>query len=151
MSETKLIIHASWPTLHHKPLLEFGIKKVIYNHIFDNCSARSIKVLDINGTDDHVHIVLSMHPTQNLSQVIHEIKGESSSWINKNKITPSFFKWQEDYTAVTVSPANKKNIRQYFRKQEKLHCEMTYQQEVRFILLDKIYDNPEFWVDSQAP
>ncbi len=140
MSSTKLLIHATWPIANYKPLITKEIKKHIYNHIRENSRSRSIQVLDINGPADHIHIIISLHPTQNLSQVIHEIKGESSSWINKIKLTPEPFKWQEDYTAITISPANKRKSREYLGKQEKLHDEITFLQEVKNILSDTIFD-----------
>ena len=57
------------------------------------------------------------------------IKGESSFWINKNKITSTKFEWQDDYFAVSVSESGVDAMREYIKNQEEHHTKKTFQQE----------------------
>ena len=140
MTKTKLFIHATWPTLHNKPLLTNDIKPLVYRHIIENARARSIRVSAINGTADHIHLILRLHPVQNLAQVIHEIKGESSSWINSKKLTAEPFFWREKYTAITFSPSKNRMMRKILSGQDHYHNFTTYPEEVRKIVKDENYE-----------
>ena len=103
MSVTKLIIHAAWSTNHRKNQLSDAIRKEVCQHIIENAKSRSIKIAEIIVLADHIHLLIKIHATQNLSQLIHNIKGESSNWINTLKLTRFPFEWQEGYLAETVS------------------------------------------------
>jgi putative transposase len=49
----------------------------------------------INGMPDHLHIVIGMRPSQSLSDLMQDIKGSSSKWINDNKLVKGKFQWHE--------------------------------------------------------
>ena len=53
------------------------------------------KLLIINGMPDHVHILIGMRPTQSLSDLMKQLKQDSSKWINDSRLTGSRFAWQE--------------------------------------------------------
>ena len=57
------------------------------------------------------------------------IKGESSFWINKNKIVPQGFEWQDEYFAVSVSESAVGAARKYINNQEAHHSKVTFVQE----------------------
>ncbi|WP_409021334.1 transposase [Dyadobacter sp. CY261] len=56
------------------------------------------------GSDlDHAHCLICLTRVQALADAMKTVKGESSYWINKNKLTKDRFVWQDDYLAVSVS------------------------------------------------
>lgn len=57
------------------------------------------------------------------------IKGESSYWINKQKLTPEKFEWQDEYFAVSVSESNIDIVRDYIKNQEEHHRHKTFADE----------------------
>ena len=57
------------------------------------------------------------------------IKGESSFWINKQQLTQSYFEWQDEYFAVSVSASAVDRVRDYIRNQEEHHTKKSFQQE----------------------
>jgi REP element-mobilizing transposase RayT len=57
------------------------------------------------------------------------LKGESSHWINKNKITNLKFEWQDEYFAVSVSQSHFSTVKEYILNQEEHHKKKTFQQE----------------------
>jgi REP element-mobilizing transposase RayT len=52
---------------------------------------------------DHIHILIGMRPTQSISGLMKEIKGDSSFWINRKRFVQGKFGWQEGYGAFSYS------------------------------------------------
>jgi putative transposase len=52
------------------------------------------KVLAINGMPDHVHVLFGMRPAQALSDLMLNVKGDSSKWINQKGFVRGRFSWQ---------------------------------------------------------
>ena len=61
------------------------------------------KLLSINGMPDHVHILFGMRPIQSLSDLMQDVKGDSSRWINENRFVLGKFSWQEGYGGFSYS------------------------------------------------
>jgi REP element-mobilizing transposase RayT len=66
---------------------------------------------------------------QTIQKVMQLIKGESSFWINKNKLTIDKFEWQDEYFAVSVSESMVDKVRDYIKNQEEHHRKKTFQEE----------------------
>ena len=129
MGYTKMWVHSVWATKKRKAVLEKDIRKKIFAHIRENALTRNIHIDFINGHVDHVHVLVSLNANQTIANVIQLIKGESSYWINKNKLTPQKFEWQDDYFAVSVSESGLDKVREYIKNQEEHHKKKTFQQE----------------------
>lgn len=129
MSYTKMWVHLVWATKKREPVLEKNIRKKIFLHIRENALIKKIHIDFINGYVDHVHILVSLNADQSVGNIVQLIKGESSHWINKNKVTPQKFEWQDDYFAVSVSESGIDKVRDYIKNQEEHHKIKTFQQE----------------------
>jgi len=90
----------------------------------------------IGGADDHLHILLSLHPTVPLADFIRQLKISTSKWIKENKIFPAFSFWQEGYGAFTHSLAEKDALVEYIKNQEEHHKKFSFQEELRKLLMD---------------
>lgn len=53
----------------------------------------------INGVSDHLHLLIGVRPHQSISDLMQDVKGSSSKWINEKKFLNSKFEWQEGYGA----------------------------------------------------
>jgi putative transposase len=84
----------------------------------------------INGTNDHMHVLISLGKDQSISQVVQLIKGESSFWINRNLALPYKFSWQDDYFAVSVSESHVGIVAKYIKNQEEHHRMKSFSEEV---------------------
>lgn len=69
------------------------------------------------------------------------IKGESSFWINKNKLTKDHFAWQAEYFAVSVSESMIEIVRTYIKKQESHHSKKSFQEEYNEFIEKYNFDN----------
>ena len=71
-----------------------------------------------------------MSGTQNISEIIQKIKGESSYWINKNKLTRLKFEWQDDFYCVSIGQSQLENLKIYIRDQEVHHKKVCWEDEL---------------------
>ncbi len=78
---------------------------------------------------DHVHVFFGMRPTQSLSNLMQDIKGDSSTWINKKGFVKGRFSWQEGYGAFSYSKSQVNAVIDYIKNQEKHHRAKTFLEE----------------------
>jgi REP element-mobilizing transposase RayT len=83
---------------------------------------------------DHIHVLFGMRPMQSLSNLMQDIKGDSSLWINKNRFVVERFSWQEGYGAFSYSKSQIDGVIKYIQKQEQHHRKQNFQEEYLKIL-----------------
>ncbi len=132
----KVWIHLVWATKNRRPLLTKHIRQKVFSHIKENGIRKGIHIDFINGYTEHVHCLVSLHPDQNISNLLQLIKGESSYWINKNSLTEEKFEWQDEYFAVSVSESGINRVREYIKNQELHHTKKTFQQEYEEFMIN---------------
>ena len=100
----------------------------------ENAEKKSIHLDSINGVADHVHTLVALKADQSIAKVAQLLKGESSHWVNDQKLTPYKFEWQDEYIAVSVSDSAVEAVRQYIRNQEEHHRKKAFAEEYREFL-----------------
>jgi len=93
-----------------------------------------------------LHALISLGGSQNISELMKLTKGESSFWINKNKLTKLKFEWQDDFWSISVGESDLENIRKYIRGQEEHHKKISFQEEFRMFLKKYRVDYDERYV-----
>lgn len=106
------------------------LRKKVFQHIKANAEEKNIWLDCVNGYTDHAHCLIALGKEQTISKVAQLIKGESSFWINKNKLTADKFMWQDDYWVVGVSESHLESVRKYIRNQEEHHSKISFTDEV---------------------
>jgi REP element-mobilizing transposase RayT len=129
MGYIKLWVHLVWTTKNREPFLTKEIRKQILDHILKNANDKGIYIDFINGYLEHVHCLVSLGSGQNIDKIVMLLKGESSYWINKNKLIREKFEWQNEYFAVSVSESAVNRVRDYIKNQEEHHKKKSFQQE----------------------
>jgi putative transposase len=130
MPFVKVYLHLVWSTKNRQPYLDSKeLRLVVWNHIKDNGQKKGIFIDFINGYHDHCHCLISLGIDQTIQKVVQLIKGESSFWINKNKLTKDKFEWQDEYFAVSISESMIDKVRDYIKNQEEHHSTKTFQEE----------------------
>ncbi len=131
MSFVKVYIHLVFTTKNREPFLNTPeLRKKVFQHIKKNADEKGISIDCVNGFADHAHCLISLGCDQSMSKVAQLIKGESSFWINQNKLTPAKFTWQDDYWAMSVSEKYIKSVRNYIHNQETHHSKQTFAEEL---------------------
>jgi putative transposase len=128
-----LFIHAIFSVKDAQHLLKPSLRAVYFAWIKKHAGEKAIRILNIGGGADHVHILLQLHPAQNLLQVVKQVKEESVKFINESKFLQEEFSWDADYTAFTVSPSAFTQTMDFISKQDDYHQHKTFIQEMELI------------------
>jgi putative transposase len=129
MSFVRVWIHFIWSTKKREKYINTDLKEMLLEHIKKNCKEKEIWLDAVNCVSDHIHLLISLGAEQTISKVVGLIKGESSHWINENKLTKIKFEWQTEYMAVSVSESIVEKVRQYIDNQEEHHRCKSFSEE----------------------
>jgi putative transposase len=129
MPYIRIWIHIIWTTKNRERIITKQIKSKLLNHIRENAKTKNIFIDFINCGPEHIHATISLGSDQTISKVMQLIKGESSNWINKNKLVQGRFEWQDEYIAVSVSESMINKVRDYIKNQEEHHRRKSFAEE----------------------
>ncbi len=131
MANTYTQIHVQFVFVvkYRKGLIQTSFKKELYQYISGIIKRHNHKSLAINGMPDHVHVFIGMRPTQSISDLMQDIKGSSSKWINEKKFLPIKFEWQSGYGAFSYSKSDVERVIKYVQNQEAHHQRQTFIKE----------------------
>jgi len=107
----------------------------VRNHGWHRQSTQ-VELLRAGGIEDHVHLLLKVHPSLSIADTVKLIKGNSSRWINDNQKVSARFEWQRGYGAFSVSESMSDVVKRYIDNQEQHHRQQTFKDEY-FSLLRK--------------
>lgn len=145
MANTYTQIHLQFvfAVKNRNALIKLEWESELYKYITGIVTRQEHKLLAINGMPDHLHLLVGMRPLQSVSDLLQDIKGDSSKWINQNKLTPYKFEWQEGYGAFSYGASQIDNVIEYIHQQKQHHSKKSFLDEYRdFLKLFKIdYDN----------
>jgi REP element-mobilizing transposase RayT len=131
MSFIRIWVHCVWTTKNRIPYLTERIRGDVIAHILNNARSKGIYTDMINGHLHHLHALISLGGSQNISEVMKNIKGESSFWINRNKLTRLKFEWQDDFWSVSLGVSDLEKVRKYMRGQEEHHKKVSWEEEFK--------------------
>jgi REP element-mobilizing transposase RayT len=135
---TEIHIQFVFAVKHRDGLIHSSFKSELYQYIAGIIKNHDHKLLAINGMSDHIHILIGMRPTQSISDLLQDIKGNSSKWINEKKFLKIRFEWQEGYGAFSYSKSQVNKVIDYIKNQEQHHKVKTFREEYLEVL--KLYE-----------
>ena len=136
MAYVKNWLHCVWSTKKRIPFLKKEIRTHILDHIKSNALEKKIYIDIINGQPDHIHCLIFLNPDQSLANVIQLIKGESSFWINRNRLTKHKFGWAVEYFAVSICESHLYRVRNYIKYQDEHHRKQSWENEYNEFIKD---------------
>lgn len=101
----------------------------LYKYITGIVQTKGQKLLAINGMPDHIHILIGMKPTCNLSDLVREIKKSSTDYINKSRFGNFIFRWQNGFGAFSYSKSDLERVINYVRNQKEHHRNKSFKTE----------------------
>jgi putative transposase len=101
----------------------------LYKHITGIVQNQNHKVLAINGMPDHIHVLIGLRPNKSLSDLLQDIKGDSSGWINRKRFVNGKFSWQEGFGAFSYGKSQVNSVNGYIKNQEVHHRKKTFLEE----------------------
>jgi len=110
-------------------LISSSWKDELYQYITGIVQNNKHKLICINGMPDHIHILIGVRPHQSISDLMQDVKGGSSKWINEKKFLKGKFEWQQGYGAFSYSKSHVKDVIHYIQNQEQHHQKKTFLEE----------------------
>ncbi len=116
-----LVYHFIWGTKNRLPLLTPTVKERLFPYIGYKCKELGYFLHAINGTEDHIHLLISLTPSMLVADVAKNLKGSSSHYINKEIDLDEILYWQDGYGVVTIREAEISKVRKYINNQKEHH------------------------------
>jgi putative transposase len=126
------LIHPEWKDALFQYMI--GIVENQHHHMFS-----------INGTANHLHLLVSMNPKQSPSDLMYHLKRGSSIWINNEHLVPGKFSWQEGFGAFSYGKSQISGLVHYIEMQEQHHQKQTFVDEyLQFLRLFDVEFDPNY-------
>jgi len=110
-------------------LLHDDWRDELLKYISGIITGKDQKAIIVNGYRDHVHVFVGLKPSMKISDLIRDIKNNSSNFINSNNWIKGKLSWQEGYGVFTYSHSHIDNVYQYILNQESHHAKKTLEEE----------------------
>jgi putative transposase len=127
---TQILYQIIFGTKHREMTLTKSNREELFKYISGVLKNHKCHLYQINGVEDHLHIVTHLHPSVALADLIKSIKLSSSELIRGKKLFPLFRGWQEGYSAFTYSLDAKDNLIRYVQNQEVHHQRESFRDEL---------------------
>jgi putative transposase len=128
-SFNKIWIHAIWATKERSPLIIPTVEKKIYEYMKLQFIELGCPVRIINGMPDHVHCLFLLNPQKAITEIIKQVKGSTSHWVNEQDLIKEKFSWQTGYAGYSVSESVLEKVFQYILNQKQHHQKTTFTKE----------------------
>lgn len=133
MSYTNLLYHIGYATKERAPLITGTLKPRLHEYLGGTVRGLGGIAFEIDGTNNHVHILAKLRPTISVSEFLSKLKSGSSGWAKRQ--TAGRFGWQARFGAFTVSESQVARVRRYIRNQEEHHRKQSFEEEFKALLL----------------
>ena len=139
---TQLYIHIVFSVKQRASLIQKEWREELHKYIAGIIQNKDHKLLAINTMPDHIHILIGMKPDISLSELVRDLKANSSKWINENRFFLGKFQWQKGYGAFSYSLSQRNDVIQYINTQEEHHKRALFKEEYLRLLekFDVEYD-----------
>lgn len=110
-------------------LLQKSWRDEVFKYISGIIKEKGQKPIIVNGVEDHVHLFIGLKPSMCLSDLVRDIKNNTTNFINDKKLTKKKFFWQEGFGAFSYSHSHIDNVYKYILNQEAHHRKQTFKAE----------------------
>ncbi len=115
-------------------LIKKTFEEDIYKYIAGIVNGKGQKPLAVNGMPDHIHVLVGLRPAMRISDLIRDIKNNSTNFINDKGWLKQKFSWQEGYGVFSYAESNYGKVIDYIKDQKRHHEKRTFQQEYLLLL-----------------
>jgi putative transposase len=125
MSFWRNYYHIVWTTKNRLPLIRSGLEEKIFGYLIKQVAKMDSYVYAIGGTEDHVHVLIAIHPKHAVSDIVKQMKGASAHFMNKVISPNDHFEWQRGYGCLSLGMKQIPTAEAYIQNQKNHHAEGT--------------------------
>ena len=143
---TQLYIHFVFAVKYRQATIQEEWEGRLQKYITGVVQNNGHKLLAINTMPDHLHLFIGLNPKQSISELMRQVKGDSSEFVNKEKFTKRKFYWQDGYGAFSNSRSQIDGVVKYILNQKEHHSTKTFSEEYLEILKDYAVEYDEKYI-----
>jgi len=125
---TNINIHIIFSTKNRTPQIDSAFADRLYSYIGGIARKLDCHTLAAGGIEDHIHLLIGLHPAVAISDLVRDIKANSSKWLHEDVKVE--FEWQRGYAAFSVSESIVPDVRAYIANQREHHAHRSYEDEL---------------------
>lgn len=110
-------------------LLKKTFRDEVFKYMSGIVKAKGQKSIIVNGVEDHVHLFIGLKPSMRLSDLVRDVKNNTTNFINEKRFVMGRFSWQEGYGAFSYSQSQIDNVYRYILNQERHHQKKSFKEE----------------------
>ncbi|MDE6341846.1 MAG: IS200/IS605 family transposase [Muribaculaceae bacterium] len=131
MSKVAAYYHIVFCTKAREMTLPKEVRDDMYRFMWKEIQNQKCRLIRIGGIANHVHILIDLHPSVALSDLMKQVKGKSSTWMGRAPGFIRFKGWASEYFASTVSPEDRFAVIEYIKNQETHHYGIAFDDEIQ--------------------
>jgi len=145
---TQLYTHIVFAVKGRQRLIPKQHKEALHQYITRIITNKKQTVIRVNSMPDHIHILVGMTPDIALSDLVRDIKANSSKFINQKGWVVGRFEWQTGFAAFSYSHSQLDAVVSYIKNQEEHHSQLTFREEyLAFLKRFDVPYNPKYVFD----
>ena len=146
---TQLYIHIIFAVKGRQSFIPKQRKDELHKYITGIIDGKNQTTIRINSMPDHIHILVGITPDTAVSDLVRDIKANSSKFINKQKWVAGRFEWQAGFAAFSYAHSQLAVVARYIKNQEEHHARQTFREEyLAFLERFDVPYNPKYVFDS---
>ena len=127
---TRVLVHIVFSTKDRRNLIAPAVEPELHAYLGGICRSRESAALAIDGTENHVHLLVSLSKNIALSDLMMTLKKDSSIWIKRDREAFRDFHWQDGYGAFSIGESQVRAVTDYVRGQKERHKTLTFEDEL---------------------
>ncbi len=131
---TQIYLHVVFAVEGRQNLIKPGHNDELQKYITGIVSGQKHKLIAINNMPDHLHLLVGLRPDAALSDLMRDIKANSSRFISEKRWVTGRFSWQEGFGAFSYSRSHLGAVIRYIENQQKHHASKSFRDEYRELL-----------------
>ena len=134
---TRILVHVVFSTKERRNLITPAVEPELHAYLGGVCGNRESPALAIGGTENHVHLLVSLSKNIACRDLLMVLKRDSSKWIKTQGAEFADFHWQDGYGAFSIGESQVGAVTDYIRGQKERHQTTTFEDE--FVALAERY------------
>jgi len=110
-------------------LLQKPWRDEVFKYMAGIIKGKNQKPIIVNGVANHVHLFIGLRPSMALSDLIRDVKNNTSNFINEQRFVRGKFSWQEGFGSFSYAHSQIEQVYQYILNQEEHHRKKSFREE----------------------
>ena len=110
-------------------LIQKAWKDDLHKYMAGIIKGKKQKSIIVNGMPDQIHAFIGLKPAMAVSDLVRDIKNNSTNFINDRKLVKGKFSWQDGYGSFSYGHSQIDKVYKYILNQEQHHRKKTFREE----------------------